>query len=374
LNILINNSDNKKGILFCFGFLFFTKSIIRAFLTPESTTLIFVNSADEAISKGFDPSRDQIVCWGQRGDEQSKILAHKYSSNVWKVEDGFIRSTGLGSDYTPPLSLVVDKTGIYYDPTHSSDLEIILQNHAFDSKLLTRAKNIQQQILLHSISKYNLGSSHDNFFKDIPVGKHIILVPGQVENDATIKKRCIDIQNNLDLLKTVRESNLNSFIIYKPHPDVVSGNRPGNISKKIVVKYCDLVVNDASINDCLKVADAVHTLTSLVGFEALLHNCDVHCYGIPFYSGWGITIDRHTISRRTRLLTLNELIAGTYILYPRYVDWKTVSLTTPESAIEILHQKIKKERGKQISQITWLHRKLRKLYNIFLSLFNIHNH
>jgi capsular polysaccharide export protein len=71
-------------------------------------------------------------------------------------------------------------------------------------------------------------------------------------------------------------------------------------------------------------------MTSLVGFEALLRGLRVHAYGRPFYSGWGLTTDRHAVERRTRTLTLDELVAGTLIRYPRYMNTDTMAFTTPE--------------------------------------------
>ena len=74
------------------------------------------------------------------------------------------------------------------------------------------------------MSKYN-STPH----KDIGVlpNKVKILVPGQVESDASIKYGGIDIVTNIDLLKKVRAENPTAYIIYKPHPDVLSGNRKG---------------------------------------------------------------------------------------------------------------------------------------------------
>ncbi|MEM5279384.1 capsular biosynthesis protein, partial [Cupriavidus taiwanensis] len=69
----------------------------------------------------------------------------------------------------------------------------------------------------------------------------------------------------------------------------------------------------------IRQARAVFVVTSQVGFEALLHGKTVHTFGMPFYAGWGLTDDRCEIPRRCRQLSLDMLVAGTLILYPRYV-------------------------------------------------------
>lgn len=47
-----------------------------------------------------------------------------------RVEDGFLRSKGLGAELIAPLSLVLDDLGIYYDPTRSSRLEELIRVRA----------------------------------------------------------------------------------------------------------------------------------------------------------------------------------------------------------------------------------------------------
>jgi len=96
----------------------------------------------------------------------------------------------------------------------------------------------------------------------------------------------------------------------------------------------------------LGIVDEVHTLTSLTGFEALLRGIEVHAYGGPFYAGWGLTHDRVDFPRRRAGLSLEELIAGTLILYPSYYDWQTKGFCTPEDICYRLTQPKGQMRGK----------------------------
>ena len=100
--------------------------------------------------------------------------------------------------------------------------------------------------------------------------------------------------------------------------------------------------------------DEVHVLTSLAGFEALLRNKTVVCYGQPFYSGWGLTKDVYTPNRlHSRKLLLNELIAGTLILYPIYVSKVTGKFTTPERALEELITWSKTEKKLALTELLY---------------------
>ena len=159
---------------------------------------------------------------------------------------------------------------------------------------------------------------------------------GQVEDDASIRTGSPNIRTNLDLLKTVRAANPEAYIVYKPHPDVVSSNRIGHIAESQAVKLADQIAKTENVLDCINAVDELHTMTSLAGFEALLRNKTVHCYGLPFYSHWGLTIDHCSFNRRNRKLSLLELIAGTLVYYPQYVNPNTGELTNAQTAIEIL--------------------------------------
>ena len=71
-------------------------------------------------------------------------------------------------------------------------------------------------------------------------------------------------------------------------------------------------------------------------FEALLRGKTVVCHGQPFYAGWGLTTDRVATERRGRGLSLDELVAGTLLLYPVYVSRVSGRFTTAERALEEL--------------------------------------
>jgi capsular polysaccharide export protein len=161
----------------------------------------------------------------------------------------------------------------------------------------------------------------------------VILIPGQVEDDASIIYGGMGM-STLKLLEEVRANNPEAYILYKPHPDVLSGNRAGLKDKKIISTYVDEVVEDVSIDSCFEVCDEVHTITSTVGYEALLREKKVYTYGLPFYAGWGVTIDKFSCERRMKKLDLYSLVAGAVILYPRYISPKTNTLCEAEVALD----------------------------------------
>jgi capsular polysaccharide export protein len=227
----------------------------------------------------------------------------------------------------------MDGRGIYYDATRPSDLEYLLQNSPLDAALVRRAAALRQRIVEQGLTKYNVGGKR--WQRPASAGR-VILVPGQVETDASIAFGAPGVKRNVDLLRAVRESSPDAHVLYKPHPDVVAGLRRRGAGEDEAARWCDEVVADSAMADLLESVDEVHVLTSLAGFEALLRGKKVVAYGQPFYAGWGLTEDRGRVDRRSRKLGLDELVAGVLILYPTYVSRTTGRFTTPEQALDEL--------------------------------------
>lgn len=257
-------------------------------------------------------------------------------TNPIRLEDGFIRSVASGSDLIPPLSWVADRSGIYFDPTQPSDLEKILQNEIFTQDIVIRAAEIRGRIVQQGVTKYNFGT--EQWMRpDFPVvNKQVVLVPGQVESDASIQFGSPVIRTNFDLLSAVRDERPRAFILYKPHPEIVAGRQSCGPRESECAKIADQVLTHQTMGRLLEDVDEVHTMTSLAGFEALMRGKKVTVYGQPFYSGWGLTEDKSPHPRRTRTLSLDELVAGAIILYPLYISAVTGRYTTPERVLDEL--------------------------------------
>ncbi|EHZ0416184.1 capsular polysaccharide biosynthesis protein [Campylobacter coli] len=318
-----------SNTLYFLGFTLWKRWFMRPFFKAKNNKIIFLNSLDELYKANLNPE-DKIFIWGKKYDKT--LLAKDFSNEIFLVEDGFLRSVFLGSDLTRPFSLIIDSKGLYVDPSKPSDLEDILQNHIFDESLKQRAKKLITMIMQNKFSKYN-GLKHEKL--NFNTNKKIILIPAQVEDDASMILGGAGY-DTLKLLQSVRKANENAFIVFKPHPDVLSGNRKGLKDKSIILKYCDEIIENVSIDSAINACDEVHTITSTSGFDALLRAKKVVVYGKPFYAGWGLTQDLHHISRRTRVLSLEELVAGVLILYPRYIHPKSKNLCEVELALDTM--------------------------------------
>jgi len=308
---------------------------------------------EKAISRGLD-EESRIYIWGKKAFDEVEAYAREKKIPLWRVEDGFVRSVGLGSDLTQPYSLVMDSRGIYFDPTHESDLEHLLNFHPFTKEETDRAKRLCAHLIERRLSKYN---TYGDAELSLPRDKKIVLVPGQVEDDASIRYGAAGM-SNLELLKRTRENAPDAYIVFKPHPDVLAGNRRGGVAESEALRYCDRVVTEVSLESVLEHADEVHTMTSLVGFEAIIRGIKVYTYGLPFYAGWGLSSDAFSCDRRKRTLTADQLAAATLLLYPRYIDPETKELCEAEVTLEgIEEERRRSERSglsKRVRQIRTL--------------------
>ena len=128
----------------------------------------------------FEPPIDTIAGWGLRPTSARACrYAQQHGLPYVALEDGFLRSVGLGSQ-DPPLSLVLDDLGVYYDATHPSRLESLI------ARPLTTGESTRAQALLSAwrnarVSKYNYARDYAD-----PLPERYLLVVDQTLGDASI--------------------------------------------------------------------------------------------------------------------------------------------------------------------------------------------
>lgn len=303
--------DSNRAIEAAVGFAFWKQESVRP--------LLWNGVANSPMFKA--PSSKPagaVAIWRSRTPAAVVGALKRMGAPLVEVEDGFLRSNGLGADCVAPLSITVDPLGAYFDPARPSQLENLLQNGDFDRLTLDRARRLRETVVAAGLGKYERGSRRlERFAAD----RRHILVTGQVEDDRSILAGGAGLTSNLDLLRRVRANAPDAFIVYKPHPDVLAGHRKGEVAERQCRKLADRIEPRAAIASLIDVVDEVHVNTSLAGFEGLLRGRKVTTYGVPFYAGWGLTTDLGPVpARRTRTRTLDELVAATLLLYPRYYD------------------------------------------------------
>lgn len=273
---------------------------LAAFL-PEAERVVF-----ERV-----PSRetDAVAGWADKPSSRAaQAIARRRFIPYIALEDGFLRSVSLGQAGAPPMSLVADATGVYFDATRPSDLEALIQSGAADTAKARDAIALKNTLRL---SKYNAAPPLD-------LGRRTrrrVLVIDQTAGDASIAGALATAASFARMMDAARGED--AEIIVKAHPATASGYRRGCIEDtrgaRVIAQACDPIA-------LLEQVDAVYTVSSLAGFEALLMGLPVHCFGLPFYAGWGATQDTLASERRTAKRTPEEIFAAAYLDYARYVD------------------------------------------------------
>lgn len=337
------------------GLAFWKRSTIAPLLWPNVAALASRRDC-KSVKRG-----DVVAIWKSRAPAAVLIELERRGAKLIEVEDGFIRSSGLGADCVPPLSIVVDRLGVHFDPERPSELENLLETGDFSEALLNRARQLRESIVRSRLSKYGVGKPET---VGVASGRRSILVPGQVEDDLAVIRGGRGLTSNLELLRRVREGAPEAFIIYKPHPDVVAGHRRGAIPDEKCSTVADKIVRGGSISSLIDSVDEVHVNTSLTGFEALLRHKPVTTYGVPFYAGWGLTCDRGAVpDRRTAKRSLDELVAAVLLLYPRYLDPVTGLPCPPEVLVRRLIEISDRRRSGWLVKLRRLQGRLRRGLN-----------
>lgn len=370
-------------MLIFFGLTLWKRTIIKGYFGPQSLFAsnpkqlkkIQQDVPDKELTVGLWASQKKII--------NSDYFKHHKEITILYIEDAFIRSNGLGSKFFYPYSLVFDDLGIYYNPSTPSRLEYLLnamiklRNNQITipellhykkeelnllpknyDELLAQAQALVTLINTKNISKYSQGTPSSNLSLARLLAKHhganidlaqfdkTILVPGQVDNDASIITGGMGY-NSLKLLQKVRASNPKAFIIFKIHPDVLFSSRSGETNIHRLKQYANFICTDNTpIVDFFTCCDEVHTISSLSGFDALIRGKKVFTYGLPFYANWGLTTDMNICARRNAKLKLLELVAAVLILYPKYYDW-TKGNEGHSNAVSICHRLLESTKSRQ---------------------------
>ena len=325
---------------------------VAAFLKGRGGKPKFENDPAKAVELASTTGREVVVWAGKETPELTNACEHA-NVRLVRMEDGFLRSVGLGANLLPAASLVLDDLGIYFDPRRPSRLETMIETQKLTAEQRLRADALRKRLVRERVTKYNVGTEAPMI--TTKTGQRRILVPGQVEDDASIRLGTDEVSTNVDLLRWAKAHFPNDFIVYKPHPDVEAGLREGAVSDADLKILADFVAHDMSAADLIEKTEVVWTMTSLMGFEALLRGKEVHCLGRPFYAGWGLTHDHdQDFPRRTSKPDLQGLIHAALIEYPRYFDPVSKLPCPPEVVMDRLAARVPEVSSNPALRMRWL--------------------
>ena len=276
--------------------------------------------------------------------------------DVCSLEDGLIRSFAPGQTQ-PPLSLVVDRAGIYYDGFRPSDLERLINVeqplYAWNENTCSFVET-RKRVVAQILSKYNHAPDFNpHFFQQYDwQQRKKVLVIDQTAGDMSIIYGGAEAGSFQRMLAAARAEHPDAVIVVKTHPEVSGGRKKGYLSDVVADERTCVLRDSVNPIQLLQAVDEVYVVTSTMGFEALLVGKPVTTFGVPWYAGWGVTDDRVTFEqaqdiwkrteptlsktqrkinrllppqsdwtlRRTKKRTVDELFAAAYMQYARYLN------------------------------------------------------
>lgn len=347
----------EKTIVLIFGFQDWKKNFIGSFIPECEIVFAKAGCSIKDISHFLkDYEIDAFVTWGVNQDPVVVEASEKFMKPIWSMEDGFIRSVDLGSNHTTPRSLVLDKSGIYFDSRRPSDLENLLNEWDLEKNqtLVKQAASLFDKFKSLNLSKYNPPSAALMKLSD-PIflgGGKAILVIGQLDGDASLRYGGCENITNKKIIELAIEENPGRVIIYRPHPDQLKYNKKHLQEIRVFGSAIEIADEDELLAHLFMRVDRVYTMTSLAGLEAALRGLSVTVLGAPFYAGWGLTDDRLVHPRRKRRLSPCEFFTIAYVVYPRYIAKNSNPIINCLSAMQL----VVAERELAIKKVasTWL--------------------
>jgi hypothetical protein len=273
---------------------------------------------------------DLLVQWGVT-PTLSKLKQAQIGRELGRptliVEDGFIRSIGIGLSGEAGLSIIMDDTTAYYDAISApSRLERqINSNIEITDEQRINALQLIKKIVSFKVSKYNHAPQIDlvDCFPQLQNRQHRVLLIDQRYHDQSVESGLANDQSFDQMVLDALENYPQSQILIKKHPDSILGAKKSYLNFERLEKLNAMhriipIMFDINPYSLFSQVDDIFVATSGMGFEALMAGHKVHCYGIPFYAGWGLTQDKQTISRRHRSRRLEDIFHFAYIENSRY--------------------------------------------------------
>ena len=189
---------------------------LEAFLGEPCRKLSLLRPVPDGITR--------IAVWGYRPTgEKAVARAEQSGLPVLRLEDGFIRSLGLGVSGCPPLSMVLETQGMYYDASKPSTLEMLILQREENQPLQDTARQAMQIIVEGDLSKYNQAPACTKAKPECGA----VLVVDQTFGDMAVVYGNAGAEQFEQMLQAAMAENPTSEIWVKIHPDVLLGKKAG---------------------------------------------------------------------------------------------------------------------------------------------------
>lgn len=170
----LEHGKTARSRLFVYNGGFLTQSRVRRIL----------QLAGYDIHLGLPKEDDMVAVWGNSPtSHRGRHIAEDKGCGLLRVEDAFLRSIKPGRSGEPPMGLLLDRTGLHFDPAQPGELITLLKSAPLDdAALLRRARDAIERLVNGHTSKYNA------FHPQTPVpDPGYVLVVDQTRGDAAVR-------------------------------------------------------------------------------------------------------------------------------------------------------------------------------------------
>ena len=267
---------------------------------------------------------DVFAIWGVPAPHHEPIreLAAAMGKPVLCLDSGFLSSPGIEGKDAPAHSVVICPDRVFYDASGPSHLEGTLNSDDYslieDQQI--RAEACIAAIVSHRLSKFNHAPRIDLRARFPQDGTRRILLVDQRSGGGSIHWS-LGGQGAFERMWDAALAMPDHEILVKLHPEAISGRHRSHLRRLLpdpLPRNVTLIDFDVNPFDLFDLVDQVFVCTSQLGFEAAMAGKQVHCFGAPFYAGWGFTQDRIAVPRRKKRRSIVEVFHLFYLIHSRY--------------------------------------------------------
>ena len=262
---------------------------------------------------------------------------------IISIEDTFLRSvfpcrTKCDKKFKDSIGYCINNY-LYFESNELTTIkELLSKPYAKNEKEIIAGKNIINQIISNKISKYNC----QNFIGNTNVRSmytNNIIVIDQAFADQSIVNSNANVETFKQMLIAAVRENPKNKVCVKVHPESMTGGRAGFYTPELI-KEVEKLTNTKiykltePINPIILLQNArkIYTCSSGLGFEALMCNKPVVCFGAPFYAGFGLTDDRNSNTKFIQKIPIEYMA---YIVFEKFSFFRhpitNVKMTTLEA-------------------------------------------
>ena len=298
---------------------------------PEGMNLYIENLIDANTVPAYNRSLKQLYSlyfiFGVGSQYIQKLPKKPNPADTIALEYSFISSLDIALNESNQMGVILCPGGkIYFDSSPGSKT---FQDELLDSKKFSLnpeqyefSKQLINFIKDYGATKYN----NCTFLSNQPdyIDSSCVVIVDQRYGDKSIENGSASQETFEEMLIDAAEKFPAGKLYVKLHPDALTGNKDSSISKALkktnLTDKFNILDGNISPKNIIERQPVVYCVVSQLGLEALLHGCEVHCFGNSFYSGRGLTIDHNKLKVKKPLVSLEELFWVYYELSSNYYN------------------------------------------------------